>query len=104
MQISGKFLCVLILPILIGCQEKEVERLSLFQPGAIWPDTDGNHINAHGAGFLIHEGIYYWFGHIIESKLALEAPHTGILQYERLKIKPEEANLSILGDTTCFLP
>ena len=30
--------------------------------GEIWPDTDGQHINAHGGGVLYHEGTYYWFG------------------------------------------
>lgn len=34
----------------------------LIHPGAIWPDDNGNHINAHGGGILHHEGIYYWFG------------------------------------------
>lgn len=36
---------------------------SLIQSGAwIWPDSEGNHINAHGAGFLYHDGKYYWYG------------------------------------------
>lgn len=30
--------------------------------GAIWRDTDGNIINAHGGGILFYEGRYYWFG------------------------------------------
>ncbi|MBN1936598.1 MAG: family 43 glycosylhydrolase [Anaerolineae bacterium] len=38
-----------------------------FKPGALWPDDNGIHINAHGGGFLHHEGIYYWFG---EHKIA----------------------------------
>ncbi|MEX2602290.1 MAG: glycoside hydrolase family 43 protein [Balneolaceae bacterium] len=33
-----------------------------FIPGEIWPDNNGVHINAHGGGFLHHEGTYYWFG------------------------------------------
>ena len=33
-----------------------------FKPGAVWPDTDGKHINAHGGGILFHDGVYYWFG------------------------------------------
>jgi hypothetical protein len=33
-----------------------------FTPGAIWPDEQGVHINAHGGGLLEHEGTYYWFG------------------------------------------
>jgi len=33
-----------------------------FLPGAVWRDTDGNPINAHGGGILIHNGTYYWYG------------------------------------------
>lgn len=33
-----------------------------FRPGELWPDTSGVPINAHGAGFLFHNGTYYWFG------------------------------------------
>ena len=29
------------------------------KPGQIWPDTDGHHINAHGGGVLLHDGVYY---------------------------------------------
>lgn len=32
-----------------------------------WPDTSGNHLNAHGAGVMIHGGVYYLFG---EHKIA----------------------------------
>jgi Glycosyl hydrolases family 43 len=37
------------------------------RPGAVWPDTDGVAINAHGGGVLFHEGTYYWYG---EHKIA----------------------------------
>ena len=33
-----------------------------FVPGAIWPDTDGKPINAHGGGMLVRDGVYYWYG------------------------------------------
>jgi Glycosyl hydrolases family 43 len=36
--------------------------------GAIWKDTKGNTINAHGGGLLLHNGIYYWFGEIKKGK------------------------------------
>lgn len=43
--------------------------LTSFYPGALWPDTSGTHINAHGGGVLYHEGTYYWFGeHKIEGR------------------------------------
>ena len=35
-----------------------------FTPGEVWKDTDGNPINAHGGGLLLHNGTYYWFGEI----------------------------------------
>lgn len=30
-----------------------------FRPGEIWPDDKGVHINAHGGGVLLHDGVYY---------------------------------------------
>jgi beta-galactosidase len=32
--------------------------------GGKWMDTDGHFINAHGAGVLLHDGVYYLFGEI----------------------------------------
>jgi beta-xylosidase len=33
-----------------------------FRPGAVWLDTDGKLIQAHGGGVLFDRGTYYWFG------------------------------------------
>jgi hypothetical protein len=33
-------------------------------PGAVWRDTGGQPINAHAAGILYYNGIYYWYGEI----------------------------------------
>jgi hypothetical protein len=33
-----------------------------FEPGAIWPDNRGQHIQAHGGGILKWGDTYYWFG------------------------------------------
>jgi beta-xylosidase len=33
-----------------------------FIPYQLWPDTNGEHINAHGGGILFKDGFYYWFG------------------------------------------
>lgn len=33
-----------------------------FRPGELWEDTNGNHINAHGGGFLRYGDRWYWFG------------------------------------------
>ena len=52
-----------------------------FQPGKIWPDTSGRPINAHGAGFLHHEGVTYWYGeHKIDGE-AGNAAQVGVHVY-----------------------
>ncbi|WP_026776088.1 glycoside hydrolase family 43 protein [Polaribacter sp. Hel_I_88] len=42
-----------------SCAQKEY---TSFTPGEIWKDTDGVHINAHGAGVLTVGDMYYMFG------------------------------------------
>ena len=37
---------------------------SRIRPGSIFFDTNGEPINAHGGGFLIHNNTYYWYGEI----------------------------------------
>ncbi|SNS06179.1 glycoside hydrolase family 43 protein [Hymenobacter mucosus] len=37
-------------------------RATSFRPGALWYDTDGNIINAHGGGILRVDDTYYWYG------------------------------------------
>ena len=39
-------------------------RHAVFVPGAVWADTNGTPINAHGGGILYHQGLYYWLGEI----------------------------------------
>lgn len=37
-------------------------KVSFFRPGAIWPDNNGVHINAHGGGMVVVGKTIYWFG------------------------------------------
>lgn len=51
-------------------------------PAAIWKDTDGVPINAHGGGVLFHEGTYYWYGdHKLEGKSEKESAGGGMHCY-----------------------
>lgn len=50
--------CAMILSFTVYGQHED------FNPGEIWKDDQGVHINAHGGGFLIHDDTYYWFGEI----------------------------------------
>ena len=52
-----------------------------FVNGALWPDNNGVHINAHGGGILFHDGVYYWYGeHKIEGQ-AGNVAHVGVHVY-----------------------
>ncbi len=69
MRIKYLFGFALIL-IISSCTKKQ----KTIKPGEIWPDNNGDHINAHGGGMLFFEGKYYWFGeHKIEGKKGNQA-------------------------------
>lgn len=63
------WLLFLLLPLFSACSgaTSQGDRYTAFHPGDLWFDNDSVHINAHGGGFLYHEGVYYWFG---EHKIA----------------------------------
>lgn len=42
-----------------GCSN---EPLQPIRSGEMWPDNNGEHINAHGGGVMYYDGTYYWFG------------------------------------------
>jgi len=35
---------------------------TMIQPKEVWPDTDGNHIQAHGGGIIKIKDTWYWYG------------------------------------------
>jgi hypothetical protein len=75
-----------------------------FRPGALWPDSNGVHINAHGGGVLFHEGIYYWFG---EHKIRGEAGNlaqVGVHVYSSFDLynwRDEGIALAVSADPNC---
>lgn len=38
------------------------QKLNVIRPGEVWPDNNGQHIQAHGGGILNVGKTYYWFG------------------------------------------
>ena len=72
-----------------------------FAPGESWLDDGGNVINAHGAGLLHHDGIYYWFGeHKIEGTAGNRA-HVGVHVYSSRDLyhwHDEGIALAVSGD------
>ena len=57
-------------------------KLSAFEPGALWLDNNGRHINAHGGGMLFHNGVYYWYGEHKTEGGAGNVAHVGVHCYE----------------------
>lgn len=55
--------CILsILQIFFSLSLLSAQEVSSFTPGKIWPDTKGEHINAHGGGIIKYGDTYYWYG------------------------------------------
>ena len=77
-----------------------------FKPGAIWPDNNGVHINAHGGGILDFNGVYYWFGeHKTEGRRG-NSTLVGVHCYSSKDLynwKDEGIALKITDDTTSLL-
>jgi hypothetical protein len=48
-------------------------------PGEIWPDDKGQHVQAHGGGIIRVDGTYYWFGE--QRRQGLEAGHRYVSCY-----------------------
>jgi Glycosyl hydrolases family 43 len=38
------------------------QKQKAIQPGEIWPDNNGDHVQAHGGGIIKIGKIYYWYG------------------------------------------
>ncbi len=52
-----------------------------FTPGAVWNDTSGNPIQAHGGDMLYSNGVYYWYGENKNTKTYLVngEPHADVI-------------------------
>jgi len=95
------FFLLVFLGFLPGCSSNSGQKP--FVPGALWPDNNGIHINAHGGGVLSHDGRYYWFGeHKTEGKAGNRA-HVGVHVYSSDNLydwTDEGIALSVSKDTT----
>lgn len=74
MNAIGSLMAALTVTALSGfmtAQAQTAEPEAAIVPGAVWNDTEGNPINAHGGGILYHEGTYYWYGEYKKGKTVL---------------------------------
>jgi hypothetical protein len=66
-------------------------RNTQFKPGETWHDVEGNVINAHGAGLLYYNGIYYWYGE-----------YKGDSTYWNPKVRNWECYRTEAGGVSCY--
>ena len=57
-----RYIFLLIILMLTTLQVVAQTKNEAFVPKAVWNDTDGKPINAHGGGLLKYGGKYYWYG------------------------------------------
>jgi hypothetical protein len=61
MRFSGKQQ-IITLALFIVSSVTFGQKQNVIHPGELWPDTDGNHIQAHGGGIIKLGKTYYWYG------------------------------------------
>jgi len=80
------------------------QKVTQFNPGQLWPDNNGVHINAHGGGMLYYNNTYYWYGeHKIEGKKGNNA-YVGVHCYSSKDLynwKDEGIALKVVDDPNC---
>lgn len=64
MRISRSFYLYLIITVILLQQPlfSIAQQNEWIQPGELWPDKSGNHIQAHGGGITKIGKTYYWYG------------------------------------------
>lgn len=79
---------------------------TLIKPGEVWPDTEGNHINAHGGGIISYKGTWYWFGESRLPRTEKDRTNYGVSCYsskDLMNWKNEGLALKVINDTASLL-
>jgi len=95
-------LCILFSPLITVNSSSQ----DLIKPGETWPDTDGNHINAHGGGIIKYKGLWYWFGESRLPRTEKDRTKYGVGCYSSKDLvnwKNEGLALRVIDDTSSLL-
>lgn len=94
------YINLVLLFLAFACSPQQPE-IGTINPGELWPDNSGVHINAHGGGVLIEGDTYYWFGeHKTEGKAGNRA-NIGVHCYSSKNLsdwRDEGVALSVVED------
>ncbi|KAJ2985754.1 hypothetical protein NUW58_g5362 [Xylaria curta] len=69
---------------LCACAVSGALGASWIAPGAVWYDTDGNKIDAHGGGVVLRGDTYYWVGHASSNQTPMMYSSTDLLNWKNL--------------------
>lgn len=53
---------LLLLLSLVQLHNSQAQKQTVIKPGELWPDDQGNHVQAHGGGIIRIGKTYYWYG------------------------------------------
>lgn len=99
-----------IIPFLLTCAVSirlfSAHADSSFHPGAVWCDTAGQPIQAHGGGILEQSNVFYWYGEDrtpgIRSAVACYSS-TNLLDWKREGVALWQTNLPTFGGRRIFV-
>jgi hypothetical protein len=98
---------ILLVLFLLSCLSIYGQEINnLIKPGQPWPDTQGNHINAHGGAIVYYNGLYYWFGEHRLTRSETDRTHYGVGCYSSKDLvnwKNEGLALQVTSDTSGLL-
>jgi hypothetical protein len=106
MNFHLKITCSTIIFLFICLSTYSQDGSTTFKPGELWPDTEGNHINAHGGGILLYNGTYYWFGEHRLARSEKDRTHYGASCYSSKDLvnwKNEGLVLQVVEDTSSLM-
>lgn len=72
---------MICLALMAACAGWAAARQAEIRPGALWSDTAGHVINAHGCGVMFDRGVYWWYGEHKVYGRAGNVAHVGVHVY-----------------------
>ncbi|XHR95519.1 hypothetical protein ACFJIV_02080 [Mucilaginibacter sp. UC70_90] len=60
-KILLKRITIAVMTLLVA-GKAHAQHQKIINPGEVWPDNRGEHIQAHGGGIIKIKNTYYWYG------------------------------------------
>lgn len=74
------------------------QKLTVIRPGEVWPDNNGNHIQAHGGGITQIGDTYYWYGEARAKDQDPDKRYVGCYSSKDLANWKSEGNVLVMSN------